>query len=329
VAGRSRDAERAVGDAQVGERFRTSAQSVTRSVAATALAPAVAAARSAGFALLVNPRSFAVARRGWGAPAVRLGERYGAEVIQAGSGDEIGAAVTRLIERPRAAVFVLAGDGTLQALIDRLAALPAQAVRPQLFVLGGGRSNVTAAELRGHNSVLQKLEQALRTWTEGGPFALESRPVLRIEQASAPPRHGFLFAAGLLDFIIRTCHRARAGRGKLLASDAATAVQVVRVLLSGLAGRGPAIDAIEVQAHGREPLSHPARLLLATTLERRQGLFDPFAARGCGPLRVTAVAARGAAFWLRLPRIALGRFGSGMDAAHGYLSGRCESLHLR
>ena len=42
-----------------------------------------------------------------------------------------------------------------------------QAVRGKLFVLGGGRSNVTAAALGGNGDVLSKLDGALRRWRDG------------------------------------------------------------------------------------------------------------------------------------------------------------------
>jgi hypothetical protein len=66
-------------------------------------------------------------------------------------------------------------------------------------------------------------------------------------------------------------------------------------------------------------------VLIATTLEHRRGLLNPYAARGQGPLRVTAVAS-GVPFWRRLPRILLGRFSARWDLSQGYLSGRCDGL---
>jgi hypothetical protein len=101
---------------------------------------------------------------------------------------------------------------------------------------------------------------------------------------------------------------------------------VVPVLLGA---RKASLDELQVEVRSHEALAAPARLLLATTLQRRRGFFDPFADRGSGILRVTAVAARGMRFWGRLPWIAAGRFTAAMDTAHGYMSGRCAALTVR
>jgi hypothetical protein len=217
---------------------------------------------------------------------------------------------------------MLAGDGTVQAVVDRLAALPGPVAQPALFVLGGGRSNVTAAALGGRGAVLSKLEQALNRWRDGSALAFERIPVLRIEQPPAPPRHGFLLAAGLLDAILRACHREQArARGTWREGNASNAWALLKLALPGLLiGREPPLDDLHLTISDWARPPSPARLLLVTTLEGRPGMLDPYAKRGQGPLRFSAVCARGARLWSRLPRAALGR---------SELSGRCAALQIK
>jgi hypothetical protein len=255
--------------------------------------------------------------------AALLARDHGIEVLEATNIAEIDAAIELLLARaPQQPIFVLAGDGTVQAIIDRMAALPPHVSQPPLFVLGGGRSNVTAGALGGSGEVLSKLETALRRWRDGPALVVEPVHVLQIAQPPEPPRHGFFLAAGLLDAIIRACHRDQArNTGSLRAGDAGTAWTVLKLALAGmLLGREPPLDDLEITLPGWDLPRSPARLLLLTTLAKRRGTLDPFAERGHGPLRFSALCGHGIGLWARLPWAALGR---------ARLSGRCVALHVR
>ncbi len=295
-----------------------------------AAAPAQSALAPRAPCLVVNPTSFGSARHRLAERAARLARAQGIEVIRAADSAGIAATLDLLLQRRQQAIFLLAGDGTLQAVADRLASLPAGVPQPHLLVLGGGRTNLTAVDLGGRGDVLSKLETALGRWREGAALRTEIRPVLRIEQPPAPARHGFFLAAGLVDHAIRTCHRYRAsGNGILRKGDLGTAWTLAKLALPAMLGiREPALDALRVEVPGREALARPARWLIATTLQNRQGLLDPYAQRGQGALRFTAVATRGIGLWARLPGMAMGRFTPAMDARRGYLSGRCDALRV-
>jgi hypothetical protein len=281
--------------------------------------------------LVVNPKSFGAARRGLAERASAIARAHGCEVLTTSEAPAIAATIDRLLQRGQRTIAILAGDGTVQLVAERLACASPELALPQLLVLGGGRSNVTAAEFGGCGDVLAKLETALRMCREGATLPTRERATLRIAQGAAAPRHGFLLAAGLIDCAIRACHRhRRESVGRLRASDAGTAWALARFALPLMLGlREPPLDVLHVDAPGHEPLAQPARWLFVTSLEHRFGAIDPFAARGAGPIRFTAIAARGPALWARLPRIATGRFAHGWDAARGYASGRCAALRVR
>jgi diacylglycerol kinase family enzyme len=281
-------------------------------------------------ALIINPRSFAVARDGLAERAARLANTHGAEVLLAADSTQIHAATDLLLARPQQLIVLLAGDGTVRAVADRLASGAANLQRPQLLVLGGGRSNLTAAELGGAGGVLRKLETALQRHRDRIPLGTHRCHMLEIAQPNAPPRRGFFLAAGLVDYAIRACHRDRLnGGGRLRQSDAGTAWSLLKLALATMRGRlDPLLDHLLVDVPDGEPLADAAHLLLATTLKRRRSAIAPDAPADSGAVRFTAVAARGLGFWVRLPWILSGRFVRGMDAAHGYLSGRCDALRV-
>lgn len=309
----------------MGGQSRSASNAVSTRAAA---APAEPAAPQAP-CLVVNPKSFGASRRSLAERAAALARTQGCEVIHATDAATIAATIDLLLQRRQRTLIILAGDGTVQAMADRLASAPTSFPQPQLLVLGGGRSNVTAADFGGHGEVLAKLEVALRQCRESTTPGVEVRQLLRIEQAPERARHGFFLAAGLLDYAIRACHRDRRHDiGRLGQGAAATASSLVRMAVPAMLGMvEPPLDDLRIEVPGREPPAKPVRWLLATTLQGAHGLVDPFAQHGQGALRFTAIAASGPAFWARLPWIVAGRFTPAMQAGD-YRSGRCDSLRV-
>ncbi len=279
--------------------------------------------------LIVNPKSFRASRHGLAARAALLAATYGADLVEADRPADILAGLDAALARGRRRVVILSGDGTVQTIVDHLARMP-EAELPQLVVLGGGRTNLTATDLGGTGGVLAKLESVLARCRDGGSFTQTERHLLAVEQAPAPTRHGFFVAGGLIDDAIRGCHRYRAaGSGILRTGAASTAWYLLRESMLGLVGRASLKSpALAVRAGEIGSLDCPARVLIATTLAHRNGWFDPYAARGAGPLRLTVACARARAFWRRLPHLAMGRFSEAMRPETGYLSGRCTRVEL-
>lgn len=282
--------------------------------------------------LIVNPGSFRASRVGLAARAVQLARKYGAGAIEAQTPAALCTALDRcLAEGPRR-IIVLAGDGTVQALVDHLAERSPVLPSPWLVILGGGRTNLTAADLGGRGSVLRKLEAELKRSSDETAGRIEHRHVLRIEQEPAPPRQGFFVAAAMIDDVIRQCHEGReSGRGALRTGHLATAWCLLKIVVLMLLGRSPLPPSrsLEIDVPGFGHLHGPARVLIATTLEHREGLFRPYAERGTGVVRLTAISAAAPGFWRRLPGILLGRFSARMGVAQGYLSGRCERIEVQ
>lgn len=280
--------------------------------------------------LIVNPRSFSVVNCGFAARAIALARAHGAAVIEAAEPAQIESGLDAALAGGAQRVFVLGGDGTIQAIADYLARLPAGADLPQLLVLGGGRTNLIAADLDGHRLALKKLESALTRPARdaAGGFQLQHRHTLVVEQAPAPPRHGFFVAGAIVDSLIRRCHRDRdTGSGSLRTGTFSTAWTLMKEAVPALHGRAPYVfPDLDLEVPGQGRLHGPTRLLIATTLTHANRLLNPYAARGEGILRVTAVAGQAQGFWRSLPRLVTGRYSEAMDINRGYLSGRCEQF---
>jgi len=161
--------------------------------------------------LLVNPRSFRAAR-GLADRAIALAAERGAEVVRVEVGADLSAALDTILARRQHHVAVLAGDGTVREVIERLSQLPPGHWLPELLILPGGRTNLTAADLVPRADPLATLAKAL-AWSRDGRWDshLVERMPLCIAQAPAPPRFGFFFGGAAVDSIVRRAQDHRYG----------------------------------------------------------------------------------------------------------------------
>ena len=280
--------------------------------------------------LIVNPLSFR-ASRGLAEQAQAVAKAQGAEVVVVDGPASLTAAVDAILARRQRHVMVLAGDGTVRAVIDQLACLPAGAWAPDLLVLPGGRTNLTAADLTPGIDALALLKRGLAAIAERRwDAAVVERATLCIEQAPAPARRGLWVGAALIDSVIRRTHAHRiGGDGALRTGHLSTLSSLLRLVVLAWRGRsGLSCPTLRIDAGPLGRFEGKVSLLLATTLQHRQGLFDPYATRADGGMRLTAVSRHATRFYRSLPRLLTGRFARSMDTAHGFLSGGCAQVEI-
>jgi hypothetical protein len=168
--------------------------------------------------------------------------------------------------------------------------------------------------------------QALR---EQRPLRVESQPVLCVSQAGRPMQRGFILVGSMIDYGVRYCRDWRAAgtswwhRGIL-----ADQISLLKLAALVLCGRSPVPDypQLQVHMHPGATLYAPVRVLVAGALVNAGGHYNPYARRGEGPLRITAIAVEAPRFWRNLPRMLTGRFDDQtMNIAQGYLSGHCHT----
>lgn len=280
--------------------------------------------------LLVNPRSYRASRHDLAGRVTRLALQAGLEVHEIYDPDTARACFDNLRARRQRQVWLLAGDGSIHAIAEYLSELPVGDWSPALLLLAGGRANVVPRECGGYPA-MPALRRALAALRAGRALAEQSLPTLRVTQEGAPVRHGFFLAGGVIHHGIRYCseHRA-AGNGWLNRSWFADPWALLKLSAKVWFGRSPLppYSDVTVRMTGAAPFTAPLRVLLASTLKLTAALYNPFAARGQGPVRLTAVAANANRFWRRLPGVLRGRFDRHMDHDEGYLSGRCVSAEL-
>lgn len=251
-------------------------------------------------------------------------------VYEAADPAQLREVLDRLQGQGQQQIWMLAGDGMVQALAEYFAAGDPDAWTPALLFLAGGRANVVPREFGGYPA-MPALRRALEALAAGRPLQEERLRTLRVTQAGRPVRHGFLVAGSVLHEGARRCAENReAGDGWLNRSFFADPSVLLRLAIKVMIGRSPLPPYPHAMARlpGQGELVAPMRILVASTLRMEAALYNPFAARGAGPVRFTAVDATAPHFWRHLPALIRGRFNEGMDLAHGFLSGRGESAEV-
>jgi len=277
-------------------------------------------------AALINPLSFRMSLRNRAARTSERVRAHGGAVFEAGDLAQIQAAMGRICRLAPARLVIAGGDGTLQGAVSWLARhLPPESM-PQLLLLSAGRTNYVAEDIGTRSHFLKTLETVLSS----DPARLHpvDRHTLKLWHPSIGEQHGFFLAGAMVGEVIRYVHRWQASRDTWLhrrhaASAAGVAALALRCALGRYRFDLPRL-AIETDRLGCE--NGVCRFLLLSTLNHDRGLIDPYARRGTGALRVTAVRKHAKRLKWRLPRLARGRFNADMNPENGYISGRCNEI---
>lgn len=278
--------------------------------------------------ILVNPRSFRVSGGDHLNQVCRAARAAGTPVHVVHDPDEIRTALAGWGTAAPQRLVVIGGDGTVQAAASGLIDTPPPSI-PPLLILGGGRTNFTARDLGTHRGLASLLEQALHRPNE---LNLARRRILTLEQpATGRTLHGFFVAGALVDHVIRDCHGyRRRHRGWLRTGAPSSAWRVAQLGLLGALGRSRFRPRpLRIDADGLGSLDQPVRILIFTSLDHARGWLDPYAARGAGAVRITAIATRARRFWPTLPGLLRGRLNPALQPEAGYLSGRSERVVVR
>jgi hypothetical protein len=230
-------------------------------------------------------------------------------------------------------IAVVGGDGTLQAALTGLLrdlALPAETL-PKLLVIGGGTTNMSAADLGTRCQPPVALTR-LAAWLERrGPAPhCCSRPLVRLALGRPEAaQYGLFFGSGAIQTGVDYFNsRVRCGP---VAGAWGPRLAFLRVMVSMLRGRPhPLLPAASCRLvlDRDEVLEGRYLLVLVSTLERLLLGSRPFWGEQSAPLHFTAVRYPPRALWRRLPAILRGRGGRAVRDGEGYASRNLTSLRL-
>lgn len=280
-----------------------------------------------GLAALINPLSFRMSLHDRASGTAELIARHGGRVFHVGDLAQIEAALEQMVENPVHRLVIAGGDGTLQAVVSWFARHTRDnKAMPQLVLLCAGRTNYVAEDIGTQSHLMKTLETILSK----GSRQLHpiDRPTLRLAHPSIGEQHGFFMAGAMLDEVIRYVHRWQAEHDNWLRRrHAASTAGVLSIGLRWALRRHRfELPRLRIEADGLGRLDDHCRFLMLSSLNHDSSLVDPYARRGLGPLRITAIRVGAKRLPLHLHQVARGRFSAEMNEDNGYISGRCNNI---
>jgi diacylglycerol kinase (ATP) len=232
-------------------------------------------------------------------------------------------------------LVVNGGDGTLShALTGILAHGDFDGRVPQLAVLRGGRTNMSARDLGSGRNPVRALAGLIEAARAGRLAQLSvDRPVLRVQhgpRGSGGVTYGMFFGAGVIYRGIELVHRffPRERQG-VFGASLVTAALLGRTALLGDTHGVLQPDKIHMLLDGAATDRGESLLVMATSLERLFLGMRPFWGLGDGAVRFTSIAAEAQHMARSLPRILAGQPGSAVGEATGFTSRNAKRVDLR
>jgi len=275
---------------------------------------------------LINPLSFRMSLRDRAARSAERVREHGGQVFEVTDLADIEHALAQALRRSVGYLVIAGGDGTLQGAVSYLARHLEPSGMPELILLSAGRTNYVAEDIGTRSHFLETLERILSTPAER--LHPVERPTLKLEHPSIGEQHGFFMAGAMVDEVIRYVHRWQAQRETWLRRRHAASTAGVLSIGLRWALRRHRFDLprLVIDTDGLGRLDDSCRFLMLSSLNHDSSLVDPYAQRGDGPLRITAIRAGAKRLPLRLPAVVRGQFSREMNETNGYISGRCNNV---
>ena len=278
---------------------------------------------SIGF--LINPQAGRVRGR---VDAVRLAANRAGICREATDLAGIGQAARELVEAGIEVLAINGGDGTVQGAITEI--LRADLALPDVAVIPGGTTNMTANDFHGRLSMKAAMEAAARAAEL--PACDRSRVERTLIEARLPSgerQYGFFLSAGAI--LTGMDHFRENVGSKGFRDEVSASVSLVRGLFGVARGE-------RAWSQGREtdyrlgpdgPWHEGQVLVIATTLERLIMGLRPWWGVQPLPIHVTAIRHKPTRLLRRAPALLRGRGGTGLGPEQGYRSDNARSIALR
>ena len=251
--------------------------------------------------------------------------------------DQAGAVPDALADLARQEVNLLVvngGDGTLQhALTEILEHNAFDGRVPQIAVLPGGRTNMTAKDIGTRGTPVTQLRHILEG-AKAGTLGerVERRHVLRVEYGhQREVRCGMFFGAGVIHRAIDYLHAnfpQGGGAQGALGSTLITATLVARLMMGkrdGLLTPDKAHILVDGELHEHGEF----RLLMASTVHRLFAGMRPFWGSGHAGVRLTTMTPDARQLRRALPGILSGEPNAYMTTENGYSSCNAKRVDMR
>ena len=278
-------------------------------------------------AVILNPYSGQVRRR---LDSIRQLSACipGVTIHEAGSLTDLDQIVSEVKLQERDHLVVIGGDGTVQAVLNRLLSGPEWRSFPLLSIVPGGTTNMTATDIGSCGRAEKKLQRLVSSLQSASGVNLITRPVLHIQQDNQTDVYGMFFGAGIIARGARFFHTHIKKSGLL--GESASALVMLHLLTGLLSGRNSEefqASHIRLQDDNRLVWEQRSLLMFASTLDRLLLGMRPYWGAGQGQIHTTILRDKAVHFWRALPKI-LCRKGGLLTVENGYYSRNNTTLEL-
>jgi diacylglycerol kinase (ATP) len=225
------------------------------------------------------------------------------------------------------------GDGTISHALGEILGEAAFDGRiPDIAVLRGGRTNMTALDLGSRRDPVRAMADLLEAARVG---SLEDRtlerPVLRVQYGPGiHTRYGMFVGAGVVHRGIELVHRVvPRNRQGVSGASLVTATLLARMAFLGESHGVLTPDKIGILVDRAQLERGESSLVMASSLDRLFLRMRPFWGRGPGGVRFTSIAADAGGFASALPGILAGRPPKHVNERNGYISRNAGRVDLR
>lgn len=225
-------------------------------------------------------------------------------------------------------LVIIAGDGTVHAVLSYIFSKQIFSPLPMLAVIPGGTTNMTAKDFHVSGNPVKVLLRLALTLANPGPYPCITRPVLRIRNGDDVPQYGMFFGAGIITEGVKYSHKGIRGLG--VTGERVSAVVLIRYLFSVLFGRcdnNSENTKIHIQDNDDAGRDEDCLLIFATCLDRLLLGLHPYWGKEREPLHVTLVRSSAKRLWISILALLSGR-GEHLSEADGYRSHNLSSLRL-
>jgi hypothetical protein len=224
------------------------------------------------------------------------------------------------------------GDGTLQFALTEMLSDPDLPRVPMVAPLRGGRTNMTALDMRAQRDPVKGLARLLHAIDTGRlEEHLVSRSVVRVASSRREKvEYGMFFGAGIIRRAISVVHRVfPTGRSQGVFGAGIVTAALIGKLFSRPTDGIMTPDKVGVLLDDGNAYSGEFYLLIASTLDRLFLRMNPYWGHGSGGVRFTSLASNAQRIAAAVPGILRGRPARHVTPENGYTSVNSERVDLR
>jgi hypothetical protein len=280
--------------------------------------------------LLLNPRA--------GRVSPHLGEvRYIASQIrdihiqEASTLAEINRAIEALMTIDPELLIIIAGDGTVQAVLTCLFSLKKSKQKiklPRFLIVPGGTTNMTASDMGVRGHPISVLERIVKSLDKKKIKNIAVRPAMHIQQSGQADIYGMFFGAGMI--ASGTKYFLKHVRDSGITGEFASFIVMMKLLMKLIKGEKSEYTKpvqLRFNDHSETVREMNSILLFATTLDRLLFGLKPYWGEHRTPVHFTCIRDKASFFWLSLLRIIL-RLGGTLSEEGGYYSSNNKQIKL-